>query len=90
MNELFQLWISVMCKLWRTIQKLYVKLFLAIVLMWVIRQCLHIDTKPWFIHKNKIHSSRYMEVWAPQNFDFFIWFLWSRSIKTNESVGEIL
>ena len=78
------------CKLWRTIQKLYIKPFWAIVLMWVIRQCLHIDTNPWFIHKNKIYSCSYMEVWVPQNFDIFICFHWSRNIKTNESVGEIL
>ena len=51
-----------MCKLWRTIQKLYIKPFWAIVLMWVIRHCLHIDASPRFIHKNKIHSYSYMEV----------------------------
>ena len=62
-----------MCKLWRTIQKLYIKPFSAIVLMWVIRQCLHIDTNPWFIHKNKIHPCSYMEVWAPQTFGIFTW-----------------
>ena len=33
-----------MFKLWQTIQKHYIKTFWAIVLMGVIRQCLHIDT----------------------------------------------
>ena len=39
-KEWVKLWISIMCKLWRTIQKLYIKPFWAIVLMWVIRQVL--------------------------------------------------
>ena len=77
-----------MCK--RPIQKHYIKPFRAIVLMWVIRQCLHIDTNLWFIHKNKIHYCSYMEVWAPQNFDLFACFHWSQSIKTNKSMSEIL
>ena len=68
-NELFKLWISMMCKLC---------------------ECLHIDTNPWFIHKNKIHSCSYMEVWALQNLDLNACFHWSRSLKTNESVSEIL
>ena len=38
--------------------------------MWVIRQCLHIDINLWFIHKNKIYSCVYMEVWAPENLIF--------------------
>ena len=79
-----------MCKLWRTIQKLYIKLFWAIFLMRVICQCLHTDTNPLFIHKNKIHSSSYMEVLAPQNFDIFTCFHRSQNIKTNESTSEIL
>ena len=79
-----------MCKLWRTIQKLYIKPFRAIALMWVIRQRLHIDTNPWFIHTQKINSLQFLEVWAPQNFDIFTCFLWSWNIQTNESVSEIL
>ena len=42
--------------------------------MWVIRQCLHIDTNRWFIHKNEFHSCSYIEVWAPQNVDLFTFF----------------
>ena len=89
-NELSKLWISIMCNLWRTIQKLCIKPFWAIVLMWVIHQCLHVDTNPWFIHKNKLIPVVTWKFKLLKTLIFSPFFHWTRNIRTNESVSEIL
>ena len=79
-----------MCKSLTNRSETLYKALLGNVLIWVIRQCLHIDKKPWFIHKNKSHSCSYMEVWAPQNFDNFTCFYWSRNKNKWKREGNIV